>query len=164
MIPHIRIYPYKGLQMLLRQEVPSCETVGIFLTANAEGREEWAYLDDVLILDVHDTLNERDAKVFTEVHGRQVRSFLQRNKTAAQIFVCCDSGQSRSTAMAAAIVRYFGGDDRFIWEDPRYHPNTLVYGQQLAAFGIDASEEELARFRQISDDALSAAIRKSRGE
>ena len=162
MIPHIRIYPYKGLQMLLRQEVPSCETVGIFLTANAQGIEEWAYLDDVLILDVHDTLNERDAKVFTEAHGRQVRSFLQRNKTAAQICVCCDSGQSRSTAMAAAIVRYFGGDDLFIWEDPRYHPNTVVYRRQLAAFGIEISEEEAARLRQISDEALSNAIRKTR--
>ncbi|MBQ9968293.1 MAG: hypothetical protein IJO88_06190 [Oscillospiraceae bacterium] len=163
MIPEILIYPYKRLQMLLRQEVPTCETTGIFLTANAEGCEEWAYLDDTLILDVHDTLNARDPKVFTEEHGRQVLAFLQRNKNAGRICVSCDSGQSRSTAMAAAIVRYFGGDDLFIWEDPRYHPNTVVYRRQLAAFGMDISTEELARLRRLSDEALSAAIRKSRG-
>ena len=162
MIPHIEIYPYKGLRMLLRQEVPSCETVGIFLTANAEGCEEWAYLDDVLILDVCDTVNERDPKVFTEAHGRAVTAFLEKNKTAGRICVCCDSGQSRSTAMAAAIVRYFGGDDLFIWEDPHYHPNTVVYGRQLAAFGTEVSGEELAWRSSVSEEALHAAIRRSR--
>jgi len=164
MLPKVEIYPYKALRMLLRQQVPECETIGIFLTANAGGCEEWAYLDDVLILDVHDTENIRDPKAFSLEHGRQVKAFLEKNKTAQRICVCCDSGQSRSTAMAAAITRYFGGDDLPIWENPRYHPNLAVYGCQLRAFGTEISEKELRQLRAVSDNALHEAICRSRGE
>lgn len=164
MLSKIEIYPYKVLRMLLRQQVPECETVGIFLTANAGGCEEWAYLDDVLILDVHDTENTRDPKAFSLEHGKQVQAFLEKNKSAQRICVCCDSGQSRSTAMAAALTRYFGGDDLPIWENPQYHPNRLVYRSQLQVFGIEVSDDELLRLRGISDNALHEAIRRSRGD
>lgn len=164
MLPKVEIYPYKALRMLLRQEVPECETIGIFLTANAQGCEEWAYLDDVLILDVHDTENVRAPKAFSLEHGRQVQAFLEQNKTAARICVCCDSGQSRSTAMAAAITRYFSENDLHIWENPKYHPNLLVYRTQLQVLGIEVLENELQRLRGISDNALREAIRRSRGE
>ena len=163
MCPKIEIYPYKALRMLLRQEVPECETVGIFLTVNAQGCEEWAYFDDVLILDVRDTENRRDPGIFSVEHGRQVLAFLEKNKTAQRICVCCDSGQSRSTAMAAAITRYFGADDMPIWENPKYHPNLSVYGCQLQAFGIERSETELQQLRAISDNALHEAIRRAAG-
>lgn len=163
MHPNIEIYPYKALQMLLRQQVPTCETIGIFLTANAEGCEEWAFLDDVLIVDVRDTENSLDPRIFSLEHGKLVQAFLQKNKSAGRICVCCDSGQSRSTAMAAAITRYFGADDLCIWENPKYHPNLSVYEQQLLAFGIEVSKDELRHLRTVSDNALHEAIRRSRG-
>ena len=52
------------------------------------------------------------------------------------LFVCCDSGESRSTAMAAAIMRYYGDDEIKIWENPHYHPNPLVYVLLCEALGI----------------------------
>lgn len=162
MHPTIEIWSVKALCMQLRQQVPGCETVGIFLTGNARGKEEWAYLDDALLLDIHDTTNAHDPMAFLPEHGDRVLDFLQRNETCGRICVCCDSGQSRSTAMAAAIMRYFGQDDLSVWEDPHYHPNLLVYERQMAAFGMAVSKERLAQLKAISDDALSSAIRRSR--
>ena len=41
--------------------------------------------------------------------------------------LCCDSGESRSAAVAAAILRYWGDDEMTIWRNVHYHPNRLVY-------------------------------------
>lgn len=54
--------------------------------------------------------------------------FLQdREQDAKRIYVACDSGESRSSAIAAAICRHFGFDDEHIWNNPHYHPNPLVF-------------------------------------
>jgi len=162
MIHLIEIYPYKLLCMQLREQGTEGKCIGIFLTDNARDRQELLLLDAALILDVHDTLNIQDPKAFTEEHGAVVKEFLHKHMDATCLYVCCDSGQSRSAALAAAIVRYFGGDDLFIWEDPKYHPNTLVYTRQLAALGMTVHREELEQLSKISDNALRDAIRRSR--
>ena len=74
------------------------------------------------------------------------------------LFVCCDSGESRSTAMSAAIMRYNGMDEMKIWRNPHYHPNPLVYKLLCYAFGIQVSDEEVAEKVAINNKALSDAI------
>ena len=161
MTPLIEIYPYKALCMLLQQEVPNCKTIGIFLTANAQGREEWRFLDDVLILDVQDILDPKNPNTFQRAHAREVLRFLQKNKDSGRICVCCDSGQSRSAATAAAIIRHFGGDDIHIWKNPRYKPNTLVYQRLLDAFGIEAPPEDIHFLRELNEKAFHNAIKSN---
>lgn len=74
------------------------------------------------------------------------------------LFVCCDSGESRSTAMAAAIMRYNGADEMRIWKNPRYHPNTLVYSMLCDALGVPVSKVELQAKHWTSEKALTDAI------
>lgn len=56
--------------------------------------------------------------------------------------VHCTQGASRSAAVAAAVLRGLGEDDRLIWDDPRYCPNRLVYSVVCAAFE-NAAEDGL---------------------
>ena len=50
-----------------------------------------------------------------------------------QIVVHCDGGVSRSAGCAAAILKYFTGDDFEIFDNPNYYPNMLVYRRVLNA-------------------------------
>ena len=58
------------------------------------------------------------------------------------LIVHCTQGASRSAAVAAAVLRGLGEDDRLIWDDPRYCPNRLVYSVVCAAFE-NAAEDGL---------------------
>lgn len=74
------------------------------------------------------------------------------------LFVCCDSGESRSTAMSAAIMRYNRMDEMKIWRNPHYHPNTLVYSMLCDALGVPVSTVELQAKHWTSEKALADAI------
>ncbi len=78
------------------------------------------------------------------------------------LFVCCDSGESRSSAMAAAIMRFYGIDEMKIWKNPRYHPNRLVYKTLCEAFGISVPDDELSGLLAVNEKALSDAINAGR--
>jgi len=48
-----------------------------------------------------------------------------------KIIVQCDAGRSRSAGVAAAIKKYFDGDDTQFFDDPYYRPNMLCYRKTL---------------------------------
>lgn len=50
-----------------------------------------------------------------------------------QFVVHCEGGVSRSAGCAAAILKYFTGDDSQIFNDNNYCPNMLVYRLVLEA-------------------------------
>ena len=77
------------------------------------------------------------------------------------LIVCCDSGESRSTAMAAAIMRFSGMDEIRIWKNPHYHPNTLVYSLLCEALGVSVSKTELQALHQMSEKAFSDAVNQN---
>lgn len=80
----------------------------------------------------------------------------------ADLFFCCDSGESRSPALATAYMRYFGMDEMSIWRNPRYHPNSLVYKFQCKALGKPISAIGLKYRTYISKQALKKAIKRAR--
>lgn len=76
------------------------------------------------------------------------------------IYCCCDAGESRSPAVAAAVMRYFGLDDMQIWRNPHYHPNMLVFEMMTNALGVAISDEEKDYRFYINQKAFRDAIRK----
>ena len=50
------------------------------------------------------------------------------------LIVHCTEGVSRSAAVAAAVTEGLGGDASWIWRDPQYRPNPLVYALVKDAF------------------------------
>ena len=74
---------------------------------------------------ISDLMSDRDAKTVVD--------FVERYKDK-RILVHCDAGISRSSAVAAAILKHYTGDDSMIFDSRWYNPNRWVYRKVLEAF------------------------------
>lgn len=107
--------------------------------------------------------DDESAQSFSPEQAGQFAAFV-KNSNAKEIYVCCDAGQSRSPAIAAALRRYFGQDELAIWRDPAYHPNALCYRRMCQALGICVTDQEMDRRIYISRTAFRAAIQTARAK
>lgn len=80
----------------------------------------------------------------------QIRAFLDELKEATELYFCCDSGESRSPALAAAWMHYSQQDEMRIWKNIRYHPNELVYYLQSIACGLPITREDAHEFAEYN--------------
>lgn len=78
---------------------------------------------------VDDLMSDEDAKTVVD--------FVERYKDK-RILVHCDAGISRSSAVAAAILKHYTGDDSMIFDSRWYNPNRWVYRKVLEAFESEA--------------------------
>lgn len=83
-----------------------------------------------------------------------------KNVKADVLYCCCDAGESRSPAVAAAVMRYFGLNDLPVWKNPHYHPNMLVFEMLADALGKSVSDEEKDYRSYINQKVFRDAIRK----
>lgn len=60
----------------------------------------------------------------------KIKRFVEAHKEDS-IIVHCDAGVSRSAGIAAALMKYYNGDDTPIFDNPRYCPNMLCYRTML---------------------------------
>lgn len=66
----------------------------------------------------------------TAEDARQIAQFVAENKDRL-IIVHCDAGVSRSAGIAAALLKFYNGDDTPIFDNPKYCPNMLCYRLML---------------------------------
>ena len=66
----------------------------------------------------------------------------KKSPEVENIIVHCEAGQSRSAGMAAALMKFYNGDDWDIFNNPRYTPNMTVYRMVLEHFMKDFDEKE----------------------
>jgi predicted protein tyrosine phosphatase len=59
------------------------------------------------------------------------------------IVIHCSTGESRSAAIAFAVCRLLGLDDRWIFESPKYSPNTYCVKKLNRVLELGLSEEEI---------------------
>ena len=112
-----------------------------------------------LCLSFHDVVDNNDYRAFNSETAKKIVDYVRNlPKNLDTLFVCCDAGQSRSAAMAAAIMRANGGDDMCIWNSPKYCPNSLVYKTLCDCFGIMLTGCELDNKQLINRQALENAI------
>ena len=64
--------------------------------------------------------------------GRKIAAFLKQYPDT-EVIVHCDAGISRSAGVAAAILKYFTGDDSTIFDSARFYPNMWCYRKTLQA-------------------------------
>lgn len=116
-------------------------------------------LHDLAAYHFHDTCDSLAEDAFDPETAQAVTGYIQRLPASLDtLFVCCDSGESRSAAMAAAVLRAQGRNDLRIWRNPHYHPNILVYQLLCSAFGIHVPDKEVKQLQHINNDALRQAI------
>ena len=77
------------------------------------------------------------------------------------IYCSCDAGESRSPAVAAAVMRYLGMDDMKIWKNLHYHPNMLVFVMLSAGLGNEISDEERDYLIFTNQTAFRNALRRT---
>lgn len=65
---------------------------------------------------------------------KKIIDFVMANKDNGKHFIIqCDAGVSRSAGVAAALMKYFNGDDTPIFNNPQYCPNMRCYRMVLRA-------------------------------
>ena len=64
---------------------------------------------------------------FTEEMAQRIIDFFRNTPPNADVFVCYDSDESRSEAIAVALMRSQGGDAKLVCNKPVIHPNRWVY-------------------------------------
>ena len=123
-----------------------------FLTANPPAL--------LLQLSFADITNENDPNCFSLEHGKEIRAFYESlPPSVTDLFIFCDAGESRSTAIAAAILLAGGRSDAPVWSNPFYHPNTFVFGRLCQAFGMKMTEAQIAEKKRQSEDAFRSAMK-----
>ena len=158
----LQICPIKRLYLELENRVPDRKTIAILCSAKEICEDKLGALDDYIIIRAVDTSNTMFPMAFSLEKGELIKEFLDRNCDFEQVYVCCDSGESRSTAISAAMMCYYGKSDTPIWKDSHYHPNLLVYKEQCLAFGKRISKLKIKYLKFINDKALQNVIKLNR--
>ena len=101
---------------------------------------------------------------FTAAMANRIAAFFHQTdeNDYRVLYICCDRGQSRSAAIAAAILRYCGGDDvGEIWERAdKYAPNPYVYRLQCQAFGISVNDRQAKQLQRRNKRQFKRLIRQ----
>lgn len=93
--------------------------------------------ENTLILDFPDVEDKKFPGAFNRAHARRIIGFIENlSEQVTDLYVCCSKGGSRSTAVAAALMRMSIRSDKDVWENPFYVPNTLVYYTLCKEYGL----------------------------
>lgn len=93
-------------------------------------------------LDVNNVVAS-NSDLMSDEGAEKIADFVEKNKQYL-IIVHCDAGISRSSAVAAAILLHYTGDDSAIFDNERaYCPNMWVYFKVLKAFGHTLFSEKV---------------------
>jgi len=115
----------------------------------------------VLELHTADVTAPRDPRSMDEAAAVRIIEFVNEVIEKVDILiVCCSAGISRSSAVAAAVIRGNGMDDGVIWDDYRYSPNPLCYERVLAVYGI--IPKNMKQLQERSRMALHKKIEENR--
>ena len=114
---------------------------------------------NILLLHFADIEEENNPFRFREYHAERIVSFLSRPDAKEDLFVCCDSGESRSSAIAAAVLLAVGKRDRHIWESTEYHPNLLVFRTMCERLGVALTDDDIQNRKENNETVFREAIR-----
>lgn len=117
--------------------------------------------ENVLLLHFADITDARRADAFTAEQAAKVCSFWKNRALYSTLFVCCDSGESRSPAIAAALIRSTGQSDLEIWQNTEYHPNPYVYTVMCRELGMKVDSSEVEERKAANQRAFERQIKQT---
>lgn len=162
MRPDIVICPIKRLYEILREQGAEGAAAIISTSGGAPDPARLGALSHVYA--IYRDIDHEGPDAFLEEHAAHFAELIKSiTPDVATLYCCCDAGQSRSPAVAAAAGRYFGIDMMdAVWRNPHYTPNLLVFEKLCAALGVPVTDEELDLLQYESRQAFRAAISKAR--
>jgi len=152
----IQICPVKRLyQSLAEGEMGKC---GAIISSASEINAEKLHSISYVFRQYEDLDYACTGRSFSLHDAAAFADFVKGTDGLDVLYCCCDAGESRSPAVAAAVMRYFGLDDMQIWENPHYHPNMLVFEMLAAALAVAVSDEEKDFRLYINQKAFRDAV------
>ena len=153
----IQICPIKKLyQIIAEEDVGNC---GAIISSSSEINAVKLRGIPYIFRQYEDLDYESPGRSFSQTDAAAVADFI-KNLGADVLYCCCNAGESRSPAVAAAVMRYFGLDDLQVWKNHHYHPNMLVFEMLADALDVEVSDEEKDYRSYINQKAFRDAIRK----
>lgn len=154
---NIHICPIKKFYLQLEDMDYRSSIVAVLCTTDSIDASR---LTDIKYLHVSfaDVTDESRPDAFRMEQAMKIRAFLDELKDATALYFCCDSGESRSTALAAAWMHYSEQDEMRIWKNIKYHPNELVYYLQSIACGLSITREDAHELAEYNRKLFSSAI------
>ncbi len=114
-----------------------------------------------LCLEFDDTTMTNSPRAFNIDVALKIKEFIDLLEQDIKVlYFCCDSGESRSTALAASFMRYFKMSDKSIWSNPQYHPNPLAYKMQCKALGFFITNIGIKRRIKKNQNAFRRLMNK----
>lgn len=157
----IEIHPLKWLYYNLENEDRTC--CAIIASSYDVRVDKLIRLKSKLILSFNDIVDCSNVSSFNKSIAGEIHSYINNLQPDIEVlYVCCDSGESRSSAIAAAITRFYDEDELKVWLDPHYHPNPLVYKLLCEEFGIVLFDGELEDKINLNNNALTMKISNAR--
>ena len=153
----IHVMPIMGLSNEVLQDVCTSAFIGISGVSPRLSRVK--LYDNWCAISFADVENPDMESAFSIDHALLIKKFItELPDDITDLYICCDSGESRSPAVAAALLTAMGKKDSIVWENPYYKPNCLVYKLMRRAFGIEIEQEEIYQKRKDNECALSRTI------
>ena len=115
--------------------------------------------ENVLLLHFADITDARRTDAFTAEQAAKICAFWKQRVLYSDLFVCCDSGESRSPAIAAALMRSAGQSDFEIWQNPEYHPNPYVYTVMCRELGVEVDSRDVEGRREDNQYVFEQQIK-----
>ncbi len=137
----ITVCPVKNLNNISRSDTSRRAAI-----ISSSQHPEAAYLPDFpYVLRLYQDIDrEIPGRSFSNEDAEAVAGFVRSQLDSVDtLYICCDAAESRSPAVAAAIMRYMGLDDMKVWRNPHYHPNMLVFLRLCEALGISVPDSEV---------------------
>ena len=77
---------------------------------------------------------EKKYNMFTDEQARRIAEFYNNHKNEIDTLICqCEHGQSRSAAVAAAIMEFRSRRGILVFANDNYYPNKVVFKRTLEA-------------------------------
>ena len=159
----IQICPIKRLYQILAET--GTVKAGAVLSSSSDINDAKLQGISYVFRQYEDLDYESPGRSFSREDAKAFADFLTEQETPIDtLYCCCDAGESRSPAVAAAVMRYLGMDDMAIWQNPRYHPNMLVFDMFTQALGVAIDDTRKDDLFQTNRTAFSKAIKQVRGD
>lgn len=157
-----RIVPKARIRRLQLTEVPGIAepVAAIVMTSRPKvaGVEPGPHS---LVLEFADVAYDHP-QAMTQEQAAEAAKFFKAHIGQGTILVACDNGQARSAAMAAALLRYLGKDDDYIWDDPHFRPNQLVFARMMKALDLPLQPGEIEALVARNEEVFHAAMVRGR--
>ena len=143
----IKIYSLKQFYQVIRSPAfDRLHTVAI-ISSSYPVEDDWLSGVRYIACQYDDIDNDVLGRCFTLVEAKRIVRFLKSWDSKVTTICCiCDGGCRRSTAVAAALYRFYGREAeelKDVWQDPTYEPNPLVYRLVTHALGVPADDVDI---------------------